>query len=380
MNKSIIIPQIINQIDAPYEPRSAGNSSQAQSISATNDIDAIKTWLLEFKASRNTFISYRQTAERFILWLMQNGLDLKQVTREAIQDYQDFLQAPTPSEFWCGPSRPRTSPEWKPFVKGLAGSSIRLNLQILGSMYQYLIDAGYLVRNPFRLIRQKLTNKLGVERFLNQREWNYLLEHIETMPKGTPKEKFAYERTRWIFSLLYFTGCRRSEISNAVMADFLNKRNQWWLKVIGKGNKYGEIPVTNELLSALIRYRKAMGLSDYPTSLETTIPLIISKYGILKPISDSMLYKIVKQTCTQLADDLKLTDPASAYVIGRVSTHWLRHTSATHQVDAGIDIRIVKENLRHSLMETTMRYQHTEADARYDETLRKFGTQDDHTK
>ena len=85
------------------------------------------------------------------------------------------------------------------------------------------------------------------------------------------------------------------------------------------------------------------------------------------------IYKIIKTTCNNLADELKSIDPASAYVISKVSTHWLRHTSATHQVDAGIDIRIVKENLRHSMLETTMKYQHTEADSRHEETINKFG-------
>lgn len=367
MNNQLIIHDIVKQIDTPLPDH------QLSSINADNDIDAVKTWLLEFKHSQNTFISYRQTAERFIMWLMQQKLNLKQVTRETIQNYQDFLLSPTPTEFWCGPSRPRIHKDWKPFVKGLSNNSIKLNLQILGSMYQYLIDAGYLSRNPFRLIRQKIKTNQNIERFLTQREWNYLLDFIEKMPQDTPKLIFEYERTRWIFNLLYLTGCRRSEIANAKMADFVNKRSQWWFKVIGKGSKYGEIPVTNELLAALIRYRKAMGISEYPNPLEVNLPVIFSKYGKLQPITDSMLYKIIKTTCNNLADELKLTDPASAFVISRVSTHWLRHTSATHQVDAGIDIRVVKENLRHSMLETTMKYQHTEADTRHDETIRKFG-------
>ena len=371
MSSQIIIHDIVKAIDAPLII-----NEQASSINASTDIEAIKTWLLEFRNSPNTFTSYRQTAERFVMWLTQQQVNLKQVTREHILSYQNFLQAPIPSEFWCGPSRPRDSSEWRPFVKGLANSSIKLNLQILGSLYQYLIDAGYLSRNPFRLIREKIRTTKTVERFLTKREWQYLIDYIEVLPKKNPKQCFEYERIRWIFNLLYLTGCRRSEVANAVMADFINKRNQWWFKVIGKGNKYGEIPVTNELLAALIRYRKAMGMPEFPNPMETKLPIIYSKYGKLQPISDSMLYKIIKTTCNNLAEELKSTDPASSYVISRVSTHWLRHTSATHQVDAGIDIRIVKENLRHSMLETTMKYQHTEADARHEETINKFGKKD----
>ena len=369
-NRTVIIRDVAQALD--YE-----QVQQAQSIEATNDIDAIKVWLREFVESSNTFISYRQTAERFLMWLYQQKLTLKHVTREVIQEYQEFLHLPTPTEFWCGPTKPRNHEEWKPFVKGLANSSIRLNLQILGSMFQYLIEAGYLVRNPFRLIRQKVkSNTIGVERFLTNRECNYLLDYINALPQNNPKEIFAYERTLWIFNLLYLTGCRRSEVVNATMADFIGKRSQWWLKVIGKGNKYGEIPVPSTLLSALIRFRRIAGLSDYPNPTETNIPIIINKYGVLKPISDSMLYKIIKNTCHNLAEQLKVSDPASAFVIARVSTHWMRHTSATHQVDAGIDIRIVKENLRHSMLETTMKYQHTESDSRYEETVNKFGKKD----
>ncbi|MDD3266860.1 MAG: tyrosine-type recombinase/integrase [Burkholderiales bacterium] len=368
MTNQLSIQNISRQIDAPTT-----HQAQSSSIQATNDIDAIKTWLNEFINSTNTFISYRQTAERFIMWLYKQNINLKEVTREVIQSYEDFLQTPTPQDFWCGPSRPRHHEEWKPFVKGLSISSIRLNLQVLGSMFQYLIEAGYLTRNPFRLIRQKVKPITAVERFLTHREWDYVTDFIDKMPIDTEKQVFEAERIRWIFNLLYLTGCRRSEVINATMADFISKRSQWWLKVIGKGNKYGEIPVPNTLLSALIRYRRAMGLSDYPNPTENNIPLIFSKYGKMQGITDSMLYKIIKKACSDLSDELKLTDPASAFIIGRMSTHWLRHTSATHQVDSGIDIRIVKENLRHSMLETTMKYQHTEADARYEETINKFG-------
>lgn len=85
--KQIIIHDIVKQIDAPIiQP-----SEQASSITANNDIDAIRTWLLEFRNSPNTFISYRQTAERFVIWLMQQHLNLRQVTREIIQNYEDFF-------------------------------------------------------------------------------------------------------------------------------------------------------------------------------------------------------------------------------------------------------------------------------------------------
>ena len=370
---TIINNSIIPSIKHALELNS--NNSTTSSIHATNDIEAIKTWLTEFKDSPNTFISYRQSAERFIMWIMQHNLSLHTVKRENIQLYQDFLANPMPE--WCGPSKPRNHPNWRPFVKGLSNSSIKLNLQILTAMFEYLIDAGYITQNPLRLIRRKIKVTEQIERYLTHKELQCILDYIAKMPNKTPPEKMTQERTLWIFNLLYFTGCRRSEVINAHMSDFIHKRGQWWFKVIGKGDKAGEIPVPNELFSALLRYRDIVKLSGYPNITEKHIPLILGLYGKYKPISQSALYKIIRSTCKNVADIVKLTDPGSAFVIERVSTHWLRHTSATHQVDAGIDIRIVKENLRHSLLETTMKYQHTESDTRHDETIKKFGKDKD---
>ena len=372
-NTRLIIQNIVKQIDTPTPQRSLG-------IRAATDVEAIKTWLMEFESSPNTFTSYRQCAERFIMWGLEQGLTLAQVKREDIQDYQSFLSAPTPAQLWCGPAVSRLNPDWKPFVKGLAPSSIKLNLQILTTMYEYLLQSGYLETNPFRLVKRKsarlVASNKGVERYLTHKEWNYVIEYIEMLPQETREQQRAYQRIKWIFNLLYLSGCRRSEICNARMSDFINKHSQWWLRVIGKGNKYGEIPVPNALLTALFDYRRSLNLSDFPNSGETNIALVNNiKFaeGKFVGISDSMLYKIIKTTCNDIATLVKAVDPAAAYVIEKVSTHWLRHTSATHQVDAGIDIRVVKENLRHSLIETTMRYQHTEEDARYKETTKKFG-------
>lgn len=345
---------------------------QVSTINADNDFDAILIWLNEFSHNKNTISSYKQTIERFMLWLGNEGLGLKDVTREVITKYEDFLQYPTPTEIWCGKAVARNNPNWKPFVKGLSITSVNLNLQILGSMFQYLIEGGYLTKNPFRLIRIKKKSIQKIERYLNENQWQYIKDYIENMPKKTPKDKLVYERARWIFYLFYLTGCRRHEVINAKMSDFYLKNHQWWFKVLGKGNKIGEIPVTNELLECLIRYRKFMGLSDIPTVNENNIPIIFSLFGKLEPILDSALYKIIKNISENVADEIKTKDAGSSYTIRKMSTHWLRHTSATHQVDSGVDIRTVKKNLRHSLLETTMKYQHKEDVAQHNETTSKF--------
>lgn len=340
------------------------------------DLKIVNIWLQEYRNTPNTFISYNSAAERFIMWIFYKNISIKDVSREVIQEYQLFLAAPQPKDTWCGPAKSRNSPDWKPFVKALGNSSINLQIQILKSMYQYFVDYGYLVRNPFRLIRQKLHHVEAIERYLTHKELAYFEEYIDDLPPdATKREIYQNEKLRWLFSLLYFTACRRSEIINAKMSDFVAKRDQWWFKVTGKGSKQGLVPVTNGLLKALIRYRKFMGLKPYPDATETDIPVVFNNYADAKlvGITEWAIHKTIKNACKKISERLKDSDPASAFVFQHVSTHWLRHTSATHQVDAGIDIRTVKLNLRHSLLETTMRYQHTEASKQHAETISKFG-------
>lgn len=351
----------------------------SKTTKACDDISAIRIWLNEFRDRPNTFTSYRQTAERFLIWCLQNNYaTLNNITIEAIHDYQEFLSNPTPVKFWCGPSKPRTSSQWKPFVKALSTTSINLNLRILNSMYEYLVQVGYLVVNPFK---SKKSRKLGIvnksiERYLTHTQWNYVINYIDNLPESSLRQRLDKQRLKWLFELLYLTGCRRHEIASSSMASFKHKHGNWWLCVIGKGNKYGEVPVTNELLQSLIKYRNSIGLNNYPSPNEVNIALInniTNKPEQLKGLSDSMLYKLIKSVCLKVANHVRDTDPSSAFIIEKTSTHWLRHTSATHQVDAGIDIRVVKANLRHSMLETTMKYQHTEDNWRHDETNDKFG-------
>lgn len=76
----------------------------------------------------------------------------------------------------------------------------------------------------------------------------------------------------------------------------------------------------------------------------------------------------MKDTFRQAADALTSSDPVVSAVLRRASTHWLRHTAASHQADAGTDLRHIQKNLRHTSIETTAIYLHAEDDARHRDT------------
>ena len=315
-----------------------------------DDLKIIASWLYRYKDIKNTFISYKQIINRFINWCNDYKLSLKELTINDAQYYQEFL---------------------KNHVNNLSFSTINLNITIIKNLYDFLNKSNYSNNNPFSFLRKlsTLKNKY-IEKFLTHKEWGYILSYIKNMSQENQKDIQIYHQVRWIFSLLYLTGCRRNEIITAKMSNFIYKHGGWWLAIVGKGNKYGEIPATNELLQELIIYRKSIGFNDYPLPTEN-YPLIKNIIND-KGIGSSMLYKTIKQISSKVADILKHEDINASINIRKLSTHWLRHTSATHQVDAGIDIRIVKENLRHSRLETTMRYQHTEQEKRFNETNSKF--------
>lgn len=132
--------------------------------------------------------------------------------------------------------------------------------------------------------------------------------------------------------------------------------------MLGKGNKIGDIPVGDSLLAALQRYRSHCGLPPLPLPGEAT-PLVgrVNQPGKLDTLSDKAIYLIVKQVFRLAAE----REPAQAERLAAASTHWLRHTAASHQLEAGVPLLVVSQNLRHASIQTTRKYLHTEDDARH---------------
>ena len=368
------LPLPIESLHIPSNLSGSAGSNRAgfntvKQIAADNDLEAIQTWLKEFEHSPQTHRHYRKEAERLLLWsLLERGKPISSLTREDCQAYEDFLSNPQPAERWCGTKAPRFSNDWKPFQGPLKPSSVRTALLVINSLFTYLVKAGYLSGNPLALIKRRTrsgtTSQSGIERFLEHDQWQALLSTIERLPQDTEKERRYYERARFIMALLYLLGPRVHEIASHTMGSFTEVRGRWWWQVIGKGNKAARVPVNQDMVKALQRYRMFLGLSPMPTPGDNT-PLILSLKGS-SGISDNMIYRIVKDLVTKAADHLVHSDPYKAEKLRRASTHWFRHTSITHQADAGIDLRHLQKSARHAKLETTGMYLHTEEDQWHD--------------
>ncbi len=348
-------------------------------IAAETDLEAVQAWLAEFHDSPNTFRAYRKEVERLLLWSFQElSKPLSALMREDLARYVAFLEDPQPRDVWCGPRQPRDNPAWRPFEGPLTAASRRQVLVILNSMFTYLVDAGYLASNPISLIRRRgriaKREATTIERFLEQDVWEHVLKFIDGMPRNTQGQRARQERVRYLFSLLYLLGPRVSEVASHTMGSFVERRGKWWWRVLGKGEKEALIPVNQEMVSALERYRTFLGLSPMPDPEETT-PLV-PNIGGSRGITANMVYRIVKDVLQRAADALEPMDPHKAQKLRRASTHWLRHTAVTHQTDAGIELRYVNRSARHANLETTKIYLHADDDA-WHEAMEKHKLQKD---
>ena len=333
-------------------------------IDANNDLQAIQTWLLEFTHSPQTLRTYRKEAERLLLWaIIEKRKPFSSLSRDDLRDYELFLSDPQPQQNWCGLRRPRNHLNWRPFKGPLSQDSIAHAITIINALFNYLVEAGYLSGNPLGLMRRKLAkrrparNKI-TERYLEKNCWEAVLYYIENLPKEKMHQQKHYERTRYLFYLLYLLGLRVNEVATTMMRDIKQVRGKWWITITGKGNKTNQIPINDCFLKALIRYRE---FYDLPK-----LPHLNDENGLFMGISGScsvtanMIYRLVKKTFSDCAKSIEKSNPDFSEKLKKASTHWLRHTSITHQADAGIELRYIKRNARHESVETTMLYQHAE--------------------
>ena len=350
-------------------------------ISAQNDAQAVMAWLDEYVDSPQTWKAYRRESERLLLWLAFHKLTLADINRETLRQFEAFLADPQPREQWVGPSKPRAHLAWRPFRGALAPASRRQSLVILQGMFAWLVEAGWVNHNPFRLMRDKsrrLNNQTPrIERYLESDLWAWLWQWLNTplaagegrrgessREQGSRQRNracFEHARRRFIFGFAYLLAPRLSEMADARMGDFQRSEGRWWWHVVGKGSKVARIPLPDDMLACLIEWRQALGLADYPSQLDAETPVLRALDG-QRGLGHNQLYRLIRATFQQAAQTLEDNGGAPEHVaaLNQATPHWLRHTSITHQAQAGIGLRHLAESARHARLDTTSRYLHSE--------------------
>lgn len=351
------------------------SASVARQIAANDDVAAIGLWLAEYHDSPHTFRSYRKEAERLLLWATQiRGKPVSSLTREDVIAYEAFLAQPPAT--WCDAGLARRGEHRRLLVGPLAERSRRQALGILAGLFNYLVRAGYLAGSPFVLQRQRARRgtRRTIERYLDRAIWEEVLRAVDDWPQDSMRERQRYERARWVLRFLYETALRAAEAAAANENDFQPIRGRWWLHTVGKGGVEGTVPLSDGLMDDFARYRRFHGLPALPSG-DSNIPAILGIAGRSSPLTPTAVYQIVKDTFRRVAETLQQQDEVKATRVRRASTHWLRHTAATHQAEDGTPIHHIQKNLRHSSIGTTSIYVHAEEDARHASTTKtRIGT------
>ena len=339
-------------------------ASTGSSPPTRTDVGAVRLWLAEYAGSPHTLRSYRKEAVHLLEWATHTlGKPLSSLMREDFLLYERFLADPTADR--ADPVLPRCGGARRLFDGPLLERSQRQALGILCGLRNYPVAAGYLAGNPLALRRSRSTFTActrRIERYLDHALWQRVIDSMERWPRDTPRECRHYERSRWLVRLLYHTALCASEAAHAKAADFFQRRGRWWLHVVGKGGAEGQVPVSDALMAEFARNRAFCGPLPAPAPHEKS-PAVMGIAGDPgRHLAPTVIYLIAREVFLRAANALAATDPVGATTLRRASTYWLRHSAASHQADAGTDIRFIQRNLRHASIETTGLYLHAEDD------------------
>jgi len=213
--------------------------------------------------------------------------------------------------------------------------SIARKIATIRSFFYYLQIEGIIEKNPaMLLISPKIERKLPS--FLTEEE----AERLLNLPI-LQEDKLTGYRNKAILEVLYSTGIRASELSDLTVKDI--NAYEKTLRIKGKGNKERIVFAGEIAISAIKKYYSAQGKSLYDND-NGDQPLFATLKG--KRISPRVLQHIFKYYSKRLKLNKSL------------SPHSLRHSFATHLMNAGADIRIIQELLGHSQIATTQKYTH----------------------
>lgn len=216
---------------------------------------------------------------------------------------------------------------------GIAKPTVRLHFAALRTFYRFLSERHGLSDNPLKQVQlPKTSRKLPV--VLNQTQIDELLSAPLRAPKQKQAPLWAPQRDAAILELFYSSGLRLAELAG-LDVEHIDPYTES-VRVMGKGRKERIVPVGAPALRAIQHYRHAAGTQ--------TGPLFLNKAR--GRIGVKAIWSILKKCLTYTSISLE------------VSPHKLRHSFATHLLDAGADLRSVQALLGHENLSTTQIYTH----------------------
>jgi len=271
----------------------------------------------ERQVSPHTLTAYRRDLEAFTGFLdrHQDGAgDLAAVDRLALRGFLGELER-----------------------RGLARRSMARALSAIRALYRFLQTHQGLERSPVRAARTPRTAR-KLPGYLDRDRTELLFQSAELRAAGPDP---AGRRDLAILELFYSSGLRLSELTGLNLSDLDLLSDQ--VKVRGKGRKERLVPLGSRASRALRGYLQQRDEAPRPPKGDRQAVFVGPRGRRLTPRT---VQRVVHRALDRVgAEGLK--------------THSLRHTFATHLLDAGADLRAVQELLGHASLSTTQIYTHT---------------------
>ena len=269
----------------------------------------------ERNVSPNTKRAYKQDIKQFLTYLARGNKNLQQLTHKDLRRYLAYLQL------------------------RYSRKSVTRKLASIRTFLKYLMREGDIETNPAIFISSpKLDRKLP--RVLKTEAVSKLL--------AAPCSNSPFDiRDKALLEVLYGTGIRVSELVGLNIESIDANRRE--IRVLGKGNKERIIPVNINALEAIAKYLssprdKLLNQGRLKQALKDKEALFLNKNG-------TRLSKVgVRAILSKCA--------RKAGIEGAISPHAIRHSFATHLLEAGADLRVVQELLGHADLSSTQIYTH----------------------
>lgn len=221
-------------------------------------------------------------------------------------------------------------------------STMKKKVSALRSFFKFLLKRRLIEQNPASGLRSPKVPK-GLPRFLSV---DQAFRVMEAPPKEGARAKPLQLRDRALLETLYGTGVRVGELASMDVGDC--DFTEASVRVLGKGGKERVVPLGRAVLDALSAYLPIRGEMLAKATGGDVDALFLARGG--RRLSVRQVQNIVRRHGTLGAGR------------GDLHPHAMRHSCATHLLDAGADLRSIQELLGHSSLSTTQRYTHVSVD------------------
>jgi integrase/recombinase XerC len=217
--------------------------------------------------------------------------------------------------------------------EGLKKVTISRKITAIRTFFNYLLRKGRMKVNTAQMVQSPKIEKY-IPVFLS-------VDEMVTLFNAKNLTNEIDLRDRAIIEIFYSSGIRLSELVGLNMGDI--DYNQGLMKIRGKGKKERIVPVGDQAIAAINMYiEKKHHISFSNSENRSDEPIFINREGT----------RLSSRSVARILDKLVLSSG-----LGRkISPHTLRHTFATHMMEAGADLRSIQEFLGHESLSTTQKY------------------------